>query len=230
MITNRELKAALSELAGSEPPAAEEIAAWADGKLSPEDAARIERQLAAWPELARAAKVPMHYEGADERSVIERERDWRLLQGRIRESSFVSPHWRRLAIAASIATAIVGAVAVREHQRATTSAASVRVLAPEVLEGPARGTGGIPRLPEEVTLLSPTLDESQLRFDDYRIDVVDATENRVLTSVVGVQPFHHAFSVLVSRAGLDAQHEYQIVVYGVSGPQAEKLSTFGFRP
>jgi hypothetical protein len=253
MITKTELEAAYRALLAqrrrtpSEPPTAEELGAWADGKLSAEGAARIEELLIDYPELARAAKEPMSYDGEPGDpgylTPSERDRQWEAMQQHIRQNrppdiirlTRRPQHWRTLALAASVATVIAGGVAWREHEIARSSAHGPlpRALTVEILQpGPPRGDAPARRLSEEITLLSPTLDTSQLRFPEYRVDVVDlaTAPPRVLTSVAGLQPRHHGFDVLVTRAALDPDHEYAIVIYGLNGSQVESLSTYPFRP
>jgi hypothetical protein len=255
MITKAELEAASREAlaapheAPDEPPTVDELTDWADGKLSPEEAERVARRAARYPELARAALATFDDVPADAAGMTEEEqaRQWEAMKRRLPVTPapevlpFPAPQplpqpqwWRTAAIAASVSTVILAGVAVREHAGAREGALVARALAPEVvLPGKTRGPGeAVRRLTADLTLLHPQLTESQLRYSEYRVDVVDRTAQpeRVLSSVSGLQPRHRELDVLISRAALTPGHEYAIVVYGLTGPEATSLASYPFRP
>lgn len=192
-----------------------------------EEQARIAARIDAEP-------FPFPYDGnpgdPDYLSAEQLTEHWTSLQERIAPPATRLGYWRELAIAACTLL-VIGASLVWFVWPKSGSVMQV-VGGEEILPDGQRGPESVRQLsPDPVVLLHPSLMPSQDRFSEYRVDVLDAdaTPPRVLISERGLQPHHRMFDVLIARSKLPPGHRYQVIVYGVSGSEAQPLSTYTFR-
>ncbi len=218
------------------PPAAEEVLAYFEGRLSGEDESRVQELLVARPEMVRAALAPFPTDDAqpgdpDFLPPEELDRRWESLRQRVHGSSgarvlrFVSAF---AAIAASIA--VVLGVMLWQSQ---SSARLPRVILNEQVLLPDGQRGLSPELPVSLTaesdsylLVVPVLHAAD--FNDYRLELVSSasTASRPLwRSTTLSRPPNDTLAIVVPRAFLPGGR-YQVVLYGLSGGRDERLASY----
>lgn len=213
-----------------EPPTPQQLVAYHEGRLSPDEEERIRELLAYYPALAEALQDD---DGDDEPPLLtneELEADWRSLQRKMKPAPpvrvFAAPAVRRwqLATAASFAAAMVlGAL----YLRSVDTIGSLRAKIQEpgsnvehllILEGVSRGPASAKpvRLVSSTTriVISLALDE-EVTAREFHVALInlDATPPRTLWQAPIVRGDDGTFSFEVPRSFLRAQ-TYGVRLYG----------------
>jgi hypothetical protein len=220
----------------AQPPAAEDVLAYYDGKLSGDRAARVQELLVAHPEMVRAALAPFPEDDArpgdpDYLAPEELDRRWESLQQRVHAPSGarVLQFWR---VSAAIAASLAIAFGVMLWQ-SQSSARAPRVILNEQVLLPDGQRGPNAELPVALTtetdsylLVVPVLHAAD--FNDYRLELVSpgSTASRPLwRSATVSRPPNDTLAIVVPRAFLPGGR-YQVVLYGLSGGRDERLATY----
>jgi hypothetical protein len=250
MITKSELQAVYREVKAEdrrqreEPPTVDEMLAYVQGELSPEDEARVGQRLVLYPALIRALTTPFPAEDAvpgdpgylSSAALDER---WASMQTRLHGDQpgselFPPPQARVLRFwqrsAAALAAVLVLAVSGLLLQAQAVKRLQVEQREPHVMGDQwlrPDGTRGGPVAP-----LSMEGDSFLLRgvlprefYPQYRFEIVAKDARPIWTATVG--PIKDEFSLIVPHAFL-APGEYQVVLYGLRGSREERLSSFTF--
>jgi hypothetical protein len=215
-------------------PAAEEVLAYFEGRLSGPDESRVQQLLVAHPEMVRAALAPFPTDDAepgnpDFLSQEELDRRWETLQRLVHGTHgthvlrFVSAF---AAIAASIA--IVFGVMLWQSQ---TNARRPRVILNEQVLLPDGQRGSSAEMPVSLTtesdsylLVVPVLHAAD--FNDYRLEIVSSASPRPMWRSTSVsRPPSDTLAIVVPRAFLPSGR-YQVVLYGLSGGRDERLASY----
>jgi hypothetical protein len=219
-----------------EPPTAEEMLAYTRGELSPEDEARVQERLVAYPELLQTltAPFPEAAQPGDPDYVSDAEfaKQWK-------RPAVASVHplvprfWRNatLALAASL-ICVFGALLWQMRSNVGLNGLGPRMSGDEQMLYPdgRRGPGGSAdtiTTEGDAQLSLPLV--SRTTYAAYRIELVDAAQKRLWDSG-SVQPRADAekFTVIVPHAFLDAG-QYRFVLYGIEGGREERLTVYTFR-
>jgi len=209
------------------PPTADEVLAFFDGKLEGAEQERVRELLIVYPELARVALMEMpETDDAAQLSDEELAADWASLQSQIRPAAPSSTFWRSLAIAATIAAVILGAMLFRSIR-----AGREPIFLPEAqLMYPSGGRG-----PEGIPQIQPGDDDfvlqlsliSQPAFPDYRVTILDASARILWTGRGMHRRSDDTFAMRVSRAWLPPG-KYRVVVDGLDGARTQELGRYDF--
>jgi hypothetical protein len=223
-----------------EPPTEEQLLAYARGELSAVDEARVRELLVHYPELARTLRNPSSADvkpgDADYLSDAELAADFAALQKRLRgpaetkESARVLPFWPTMAAAAALLIVFSGLL-IRAHrdpesvrQPATPSIAIDETF---LLPGGQRGLaaeGPTVSNAADVLLVAPLMTPKE--YADYRLDIVDARDSRVVWTSTGLRRrADSSFQILVPR-GFLKPGKYRLVVYGLEGKAREEVGTY----
>jgi len=238
MIRKDDWEAVLARLSAEEreevglPPTTEEMLAFDEGNLSPEETERVRRLMVAYPELAGALAHPVPEDDAP-LPAGELDRRWMEFQRtlpRRREPGRVLVFWKAsAALAAALAIAFGGLL-----WEARRDLARPHVIGDERLLEPDGQRGGA----ETALTLTPYSDWYLLTvpiigvggYEDYRLDVhAPGQQNAVWGSGVLSRRSNDAFSIVVPRRFLAAPGTYQVVLYGVRGGGEERLATYSVR-
>jgi hypothetical protein len=210
------------------PPTADEVLAFFDGKLEGAEQERVRELLIVYPELARVALMEMpETDDAAQLSDEELAADWASLQAQIRPAAPSSPtFWRSLAIAATIAAVILGAMLFRSIR-----ASREPVFIPEaqlLLPNGGRGPESVAQIPagDDDFVLQLSL-ISQPAFPDYRITIQDASARTLWTGRGMHRRSDDTFAMRVSRALLPPG-KYRVVVDGLDGARTQELGRYDF--
>lgn len=230
---NRELMAEDRRRLG-EPPAVEEVLAYARGELSPEDEARVRERLLCYPELVRALTVPFPTEGAepghpDYLPDEEFMRHWAAIRKRMharqRDARRVLRCWRAsTALAAALALAL-GALLWQATAKLREPHAvwEEQVLLPDGRRGSIGEPVTLTARGDSILLVMPLI--GPRNFTSYRLELVDASAGRVRWSSRALAPANEdALAILVRRSFLQPG-AYQIVLYG-QGPGEQRLGSY----
>lgn len=244
----RELMAEGRERLG-EPPGADELLDWSRGKVSAEEAARIQEYLLHHPELARALTEPFpspeEMTGPENLSDEELEQDWKRLQERVKPPGRPAERaprargsWRLPALAAAALAAVFAGLFLQaqlEIQRLSREMArprvgfSHRVLLPDE----QRGGSSSPILlsaDADHFLLAPSLTGGR-RHPEYRLDLVDLNRpqpERIWSGTDLRIRDDQTFEIWVPRAFLGTG-DYRFELYGLDGGRPERLATYTVR-
>lgn len=243
MITKSELQKAYrttgEDAEASGIPTAEEVLAYVEGKLSPEDDARVRALLIAHPEMLRAASQPFPSEDAapgdaDYLSPAEVTAQWRTFQGVPVSTGGgrVLQFWRvSAALAAGLAVVLGSLLWLSEskqrrlsHELGVPRITGYQMLMPDG----QRGLDGVSTLtPVGDTYVIATPFFGAEPFDRYRLEIIDGAKHLVWRSEPVARPDNDTFVTIVPRATLK-QGSFQIVLYGISGSSAQPVATYSF--
>jgi hypothetical protein len=238
MITKNDWEVVLARLSAEEretlgpPPTAEEMLAFEEGSLPPEETERVRSLLVAYPELARALAHPIV---EDDEPLPQGELDGRWTEfqqtlPRRPELGRLLVFWRAsAALAAALAIAFGGLLWQARHELARP-----HVIGDEHLLEPdgQRGGGDVPppvSLNADWCLLTvPIIGAGG--YEDYRLDIhAPEKEKAAWRSGVLSRRSNDAFSIVVPRRFLASPGSYQVVLYGVRGGGEERLATYSVR-
>jgi len=238
MITKNDWEVVLARLTAEDretlgpPPTVDELLAFEEGSLLPEETERVRRLLVAYPELARALAHPV---AEDDEPLPRGEIDGRWTEfqrtlPRRPELGRVLVFWRAsAALAAALALAFGGMLWQARHDLGRP-----HVIADEHLLEPdgQRGAG------EVALAVSPHADWCLLTvpiigaggYEDYRLDIhAPGKEQPAWRSGVLSRRSNDAFSIVVPSRFLASPGSYQVVLYGVRGGGEERLATYSVR-
>lgn len=205
---NRQLMADQREQLG-DPPTAEELQAYMEGKLSGEEEERVRELLVCHPDLARSLTEPFPT-----------------------QPGFFEMHtatlYRSVAAVAAAVALLFGFLLWRNSQEVTGPRVSWKAvtLMPD-------GTRGMEQPiilePETDYLLAPAILD-QREFAEYRVELIDVTTppHRRVWSGTRERREDDTFVVDVQRSFLK-KGRYQLVVYGVQGTNREQLARYSIR-
>ena len=217
-------------------PAAEEVLAYFEGKLSGEDESRAQEFLVAHPEMVRAALAPFPTDDAqpgdpDFLPPEELDRRWESLRQRIHGSNGgrVLQFWRAsAAIAAALAVVFGGML-----WQSQSNARRPRVILNEQVLLPDGQRGSSAELPVSLTtesdsylLVVPVLHAGD--FNDYRLELVSSASNAsrpLWRSTTLSRPANDTLAIVVPRTFLSGGR-YQVVLYGMAGGRDERLASY----
>jgi len=181
-----------------EPPTVEELLAYEAGKLSKEDAERVQQLLVAYPELARAYVAPFPPE--DEQlpdDVVERQ--WNALRGATRGAGArVLQFWRWSAAAAAALAIVFGAMLWQTHTASLQPHVlpEATVLTPDGSRGPAEPPPAVGSSGEAILLVVPIVGPTD--YETYRLDLIRTPlHERVWSSGELRRPKSDSFNVEV---------------------------------
>ena len=217
------------------PPTAEELVAYRRGELSPEEEERIRELLVAYPELARSVAEPFPNEGAepgdpDYLGDDEFAEHWVSLEKRVRPSTNrgnLLSFWRASAAVAAAVALVLGGLLWRARGELQEPRATEALLI-EPSSG-QRGIGGpsatlTPGGDVTVLLLQT---QQQVTFDQFRVEILDRNSApRSLWRSAPLQRGEDEMIVVVIPSRYFEPGEYQLVLYGVSGREEEKLADY----
>jgi hypothetical protein len=214
------------------PPTVEEMLAFEEGTLSPEETERVRRLLVAYPDLARVLAQPVSEED-EPLPEGELDRRWAQFQQtlpRRPEGGRVLAFWRAsAALAAALAIAFGGLLWQARHDLGRP-----HVIGDEHLLASGGRRGGA----EVVPAVSPDADWCLLtvpimgaaEYEDYRLEISGPGRQKAKwRSGVLSRPDNEAFAIIVPRRFLGAPGTYQVVLYGVRGGAEEQLATYSLR-
>jgi hypothetical protein len=250
MITKSELQIVHQQMraehrAGGEPPTAEEVLAYFDGKLSAEDEARVRELLVEYPEMARAATVPFPSDEARPGqpgylSGGELSKRWESLQRRIHppRGARVLQFWQAsAAIAAALAITFGGLLwqAERNARQLLSQVARPQVipdefvLVPDGRRGPGDAATVVTPRGDSYLLVAPVINPE--RYDKYHLEIAAVTPNGAQTvwrSGLLTRREDDTFLISLPRTFLGAGL-YRVVVYGSNGGPEEQLASYSVR-
>ncbi len=238
MITKEDWEVVLARLTAEDrealgpPPAVDELMAFEEGRLSPEETERVRRLLVAYPDLAHALAQPIP-EDDEPLPKGELDRRWTEFQQtlpRRQEGGRVLLFWRAAAsLAAALAIALGGLLWQARHDLGRP-----QVIGDEHVLEPDGQRGGT-ELPFAV---SPNADWYLLTvpiigaegYEDYRLDIhAPGAAQPAWRSAVLARRSNHAFTIVVPRRFLASKGTYQVTLYGVRGGGEERLATYSLR-
>ncbi|HEV8434132.1 MAG TPA: hypothetical protein VGR95_12020 [Thermoanaerobaculia bacterium] len=214
------------------PPTTEEMLAFDQGSLSPEETERVRLLLIAYPELARALAHPLP-EDDEPLPAAELDRRWMEFQQtlpRRREPSRVLLFWKAsAALAAALAIAFGGLLwQARRDLGRPHVIGDERLLEPDGQRGGAEAALTIAPYSDWCLLTVPIIGASG--YEDYRLDIHGPGQrSAVWRSGVLSRRSNDAFSIVVPRRFLASPGTYQVVLYGVRGGGEERLATYSLR-
>lgn len=239
MITKRELQMAhrqLSAEGSGEPPTAEEVLAYFEGRLSGDEEARVRALLVEWPEMVRAATEPFPSDDArpgdpDYLSPEELDRRWASQErdtvgftgGRVLQ------FWRMsAALAATVALALGGLLwQAQSGARIPRVISNEQVLLPDGQRGSERETpASLTAEGESYLLVTPILHATD--FNNYRLEIValaSSPPRPMWRSAPLSRPPNDTFAVVIPRTFFGAGR-YQVVLYGLTGALEERLAGY----
>jgi hypothetical protein len=215
------------------PPTVDELLAFEEGSLSPEETERVRRLLVAYPDLAHALAQPIP---EDDEPLPEGDLDWRWTEfqqtlPRRAEPGRVLVFWRAsAALAAALAIAFGGLLWQAQHELARP-----HVIGDEHLLEPdgQRGDGEVPlpvSLNADWCLLTVPIIGGAEGYEDYRLDIhAPGREKAAWRSGVLSRRSNDTFAIVVPRRFLASPGSYQVVLYGVRGGGEERLATYSLR-
>ena len=238
MIRKDDWEAVLTRVSAEErealgpPPTVEEMLAFEEETLSPEETERVRRLLVAYPDLARALAQPFP-EDDEPLPEAELDRRWAEFQGtapRTQETGRLLVFWRfSAAMAAALAIAFGGLLWQARHDLARPYVIGEEHL---LLSDGQRGAT------EAMVTISPHSDSCLLTvpivgaegYEDFRLDIVAPGQSKpAWRSGVLSRQRNDAFAIVVPRRFLASPGVYQVVLYGVRGGGAEQLATHSIR-
>jgi hypothetical protein len=250
MITKSELQVVYQQMraehrADGEPPTAEEVLAYFDGKLSDADEARVRELLVAYPEMARAATAPFPSDDARPGdpgflSEAELSKRWESLQGRIHQprGARVLQFWQAVAAIAAALAITFGSLLWRSQVNAQRLTAEVTqphvipdeiVLVPDGRRGPGDAATTVTPVGDSYLLVASVLNPEH--YDKYRLEIAGVTPNGMRTvwrSAALTRRPDDTFLIGVPRAFLPPGL-YRIVVYGTNGGPEEQIASYSLR-
>lgn len=205
---NRQLMADRREQLG-DPPTAEELQDYMDGKLPAEEEERIRELLVCYPDLARSLAEPF----PTQPGFFE---------------MYLPSIYRTVAVAAAAVALVFGFMLWRNQQEVTDPRVSWKAVT--LMPDGARGIEQpIVLEPETDYLLAPAILDQQ-RFPEYRVELVNVTTqpHRIVWSGTRERRDDDTFVVDVQRDFL-RRGRYQLLVYGVEGSRRERLASYSIR-
>ena len=208
-----EMNAEDRDIAG-EPPSVEEARAYLRGELTPEEEERMRARLVAYPELVQALTAPFPPEEAEVQEVEKVQKP----------SGKVLQFWRASTALAAMLALTFGALLWRESAgREPRVLAEAYVLSSDGQRSGSRSAGPIVAGGDAVVLAVPLFaGEAHSR---YRLELVDEAGRVAWRSEVRARPADDAFRIETSLK----RGKYQVVLYGVDGPQERRLDTYSLR-
>lgn len=214
------------------PPTVDEMVAFEEGRLSPEETERVRRLLVAYPDLAHALAQPIP-EDDEPLPKGELDRRWMEFQQtlpRRKEGGRVLLFWRTsAALAAALAIAFGGLLWQARHDLGRP-----QVIGDEHVLEPDGQRGG----PEVPFAVSPNADWYLLTvpiigaegYEEYRLEIRGpvAAQPAWRSGVLSRQS-NDAFTIVVPRRFLASPGTYQVVLYGVRSGGEERLATYSLR-
>ncbi len=210
-----------------DPPAVEEMLAYANGELSKDDEARVRAALVAYPELLRALNADFDDDQLPQ-DVIDRQ--WREFRAAPAESRRVLQFWRTAAAIAAVLALTFGALLWRAQSQIDEPRLSTWQTLYLEPDGGLRGGPVAPRTflsSADLFLLNIALLDER-HFDGYRIDIVAANAKKPVWSSSAARPDDDTFTVVVPRKSLPPD-SYEAVVYGVDGAATRQIARYAFR-
>jgi len=214
-----------------EPPTGEEILAYMNGEMSEPEKTRIRALLVAYPELARTLAHP--FPGLAEGETFSEEelsKHFADFQERLHPKAARVIPFRAFAsvLAAAAAVVLVLGGLLWESRRELARphlASEAQQLLPDGRRGPGGAVERVAGAGQRLELLISVSDQPELPA--YRLELVDASEQRVWSSEAVQRTDSETFTVVLPR-GLDAGR-YAIVLYGVDGAREQRLTAYPFR-
>jgi hypothetical protein len=233
---NRRITAEQRERLG-DPPAAEELLAYSEGRLSAEEEERIRELLVAYPELARmyAAPFPEEPQAGVSKEAIDAGLDD--VKRRLGVVSMRPPIRMRRYIPTTIAAALAlvffglyvqaesRARDARDHTRACDMPrllGDAQELDPDGNRGPAAPT--LLSKDGEAYLVRPRL-INQPRFPGYSIVLFDQNKNAIWTSPSAQPNEDDVFQITIPHAFL-RPGRYQLRIFGVDGEERKDAGVY----
>ena len=242
MITKDDWDAVHEELADErrrelgDPPTLEESRALLEGKLPPEEEARV-RELLIWnPDLARTLVEPF----PDERALpgeagfvseVELARRWKSLQKKMGRSDAPEPRrlelWRASAALAAMLAIVFGALLWRaesESDRLRRELSEPRIVSDQrELGGATRGAGAAaPDAGGDLVLVASLFNHPG--YERYRVEIAGGEPPRTLWSETA-RLSGYRFSIVVPREFLKPG-SYDVTVYGIDRAGERKLESY----
>jgi hypothetical protein len=215
-----------------EPPTADEVFAYMNGDLSPEEETRVRERLVCYPELARTLTAPFPTEGAspgddDYLNDAELATHWAALQRR-RNRARVVPFWPVFgSIAAALAIVFAGLFWRAESELKQPRAASVQEsLLPDGQRGGVANAAVVKAVGDSFFVALQL--HNHEAFKTFRLQIVDANQKSLWKSDDVQNGDSDVLAVLIPSKFLKAA-EYQIVLFGVNGAREERLGTYSLR-
>lgn len=205
---NRQLMADRREQLG-DPPTAEELQAYMEGKLPEAEEERIRELLVCYPDLARSLAEPFP------------------TQPGFFEMHAASLYRAAAAVAAAVAL-LFGFLLWRNQQEVTDPRVSWKAVT--LMPDGARGIEQPIVLEAETDyLLAPAILDQQ-NYPEYRVELVNVTTqpHRIVWSGTRERREDDTFVVDVQRSFLK-RGRYQLVVYGVNASRREQLARYSIR-
>lgn len=206
-----------------DPPTVDELLAYERGELSPEEAARVQQLLVAYPELAHAYATPFPDDDIDlPDGVVERQ--WKAFRAGENRGARVLQFWRGAAAIAATAAIVFGAMLWQKQ----TAPLQPRVLAEHVLtpDG-SRGLGqhyAITSTGDSILLVVSIIGPTD--YETYRLELVHAGSNeRIWSSEPLRATSRNTFDVEIPSRSL-APGTYQVIAYGLRGNAQEQVATY----
>jgi len=239
MITRAELRemhgAMLAERQGHlDPPTNEELFAFMNGTLKPEDEARVREALVAYPDMARAMAEPFPKDDAqpgddDYLSDAEVDKRWNAVRAQVIGDSDVRIwRWTALALAATLVVAFGGLLWQHQQSLAPRVAVDGQLLLPDGQRGSGQQSVIMTPRGDAYVLITPIIDPSP-SFTAFRLEIVrEGSAAPLWSSAPLPRPANDTFQLVVPASFLKPG-KYQVIAYGVNGERQEKVATYSVR-
>ncbi|HEX3582144.1 MAG TPA: hypothetical protein VH087_10320 [Thermoanaerobaculia bacterium] len=238
MITREDWEVVLTRLTAEErealgpPPTVEEMLAFDEGTLSPEETERVRRLLVAYPDFAHALAQPI-LEDDEPLPAAELDRRWTEFQRtlpRREEGGRLLFFWRVSAsLAAALAIALGGLLWQARHDLSRPHViGDERLLQQDGQRGGAEVPLAVSAGADWYLLTVPIIGAEG--YEDYRLDIhAPGAAQPAWRSGVLSRRSNDAFAIVVPRRFLATTGTYQVVLYGVRGGGEERLATYSLR-
>jgi hypothetical protein len=206
-----------------DPPTADELLAYERGELSPEEAARVQQLLIAYPELAHAYATPFPDDDIDlPDGVVERQ--WKAFRASENRGARVLQFWRGAAAIAATAALVFGTMLWQKQ----SAPLQPRVLAEHVLtpDGARSVTSqhyAITSTGDSILLVVSIIGPTD--YETYRLELVRESHDRIWSSEPLRATSRNTFDVEIPSRALPPG-TYQMIAYGLRGSAQEQVATY----
>jgi hypothetical protein len=218
-----------------EPPTAEEVLAYTRGELPAHEAARVCERLVAYPDLVRTLTAEFPADAAtpgdpDYMSDDEFAKHWASMQKRLprKEGGRVVQFWPVISAIAATLAIVFGALFLQ--QRAELMRPRVAWDQQDLRPDGSRGfnDNAVTLQAQGESFLLVLRPPATPVFDSYRLEIVSSNPERSLWKSEKLPWRVDDIPILVRRSFFKPG-KYQVILYGESGGQEERVNTYSLR-